>query len=358
MANIEDITYVFDNPTMQILSTDRSTDSGVSGVRPLHPFPDGWYVLELSSALENQQLIEKTWMGREIVVWRDREGAVCVADAFCPHLGSHLGPSVGGMVLDGNLVCPFHGFQYDVTGKCVAARDAPPPRSARLKLYEVAEVNGFIFAYWDNAGRLPEWQLPDVCPDGWEGRVAKRLRLKAHPQTTTENSVDLCHLAHVHGYRDLKQLSPTEIDGPFLSSSYEFRKGILTRGLQRLEMWTAIDVGVWGLGISTVEVHGREPSLEVRLWIMATPVDGDHIDYWLAVDPKGASNWLRILPQFIRHKIIPKVLLNDLVLEVGRDAEIWSRQRYQPRPVLSRADGDLFRFRRYCEQFYGEANAG
>jgi len=24
--------------------------------------------------------------------------------------------------------------------------------------------------------------------------------------------------------------------------------------------------------------------------------------------------------------------------------------------VLSRADGDLFRFRRYCEQFYAEAS--
>ena len=91
----------------------------------------------------------------------------------------------------------------------------------------------------------------------------------------------------MHGYRELKQLEPARIEGPFLSSSYEFRKGILTPGLQRLEIWTAIDVGVWGLGISTVEVHGYEPRMEVRLWIMATPVDGDHIDYSLAVDPKG-----------------------------------------------------------------------
>ena len=339
---------------MQTLASSRSTERPL---RPLHPFPDGWYVLELASDLRKEQLIEKTWMGKEIVVWRDRDGAVCVADAFCPHLGSHLGPSVGGMVRDGKLVCPFHGFEYDVSGKCVGARDAPPPRSARLKLYEVAEVNGYIFAYWDNAGRAPEWHVPDVCPDGWEGRVLKRLRLRAHPQTTTENSVDLCHLAHVHGYRELKQREPTKIEGPFLSSSYEFRKGILTPGLQRLEMWTAIDVGVWGLGISTVEVHGLEPSIEVRLWIMATPVDGDHIDYSLAVDPGDASRWFRMLPAFIRQRVVPKVLLNDLVLEVGRDAEIWSRQLYQPKPVLSRADGDLFRFRRYCEQFYGAEQA-
>ena len=51
------------------------------------------------------------------------------------------------------------------------------------------------------------------------------------------------------------------------------------------------------------------------------------------------------------------LILNDVALEVRKDVEIWSRQRYQPRPVLSRSDGDIFRFRRYCEQFYGESEA-
>lgn len=132
---------------------------------------------------------------------------------------------------------------------------------------------------------------------------------------------------------------------------------MLTLGLRKFEISTAIEVGVWGLGISTVEVHGYKPSFEARLWIMATPVDGNHIDYSLAVDPKDTSNWTRFLPGFLRQWVIPKLILNDLVLEVGRDTEIWSRQLYQPHPVFSRADGDLFRFRRYCEQFYGEAQA-
>ena len=261
------------------------------------------------------------------------------------------------MVRDGNLVCPFHGFQYDISGKCVAARNAPPPRSTRLKSYEVAEVNGFIFAYWDNAGRPPEWQIPDVSPDGWTRRAAKRLRIRAHPQTTTENSVDLGHLAHVHGYRELQQTEPTKIDGPFLSSSCSFTKRMLTPGLQSLEMSIAIEVGVWGLGVSMVEVHGLATSLEARHWIMATPVDGEYIDYWLVVDLMGDSDWLGLLPASIRRKVIPKLILNDLVLEVRKDVEIWSRQRYQPRPALSRSVGDIFRFRRYCDQFYGEAAA-
>ena len=339
------------------MQTPSSGPSRASHVHPLHPFPDGWYFIELGSHLREEQLVEKTWMGREIVVWRDRTGAVCVADAFCPHLGSHLGPSTGGMMRDGNLACPFHGFQYDISGKCVAARDAPPPRSARLKSYEVAEVNGFIFAYWDNAGRPPEWQIPDVSPDGWTRRAAKRLRIRAHPQTTTENSVDLGHLAHVHGYRELKQTEPTKIDGPLSVV-------LLLVHEKNAHAWTTESGDVdrnrswgWGLGVSMVEAHGLATSLEARHWIMATPVDGECVDYWLVVDLMGDSDWLGLLPASIRRKVIPKLILNDLVLEVRKDVQIWSRPRYQPRPALSRSDGDIFRFRRYCEQFYGELQA-
>ena len=197
-------------------------------------------------------------MGREIVAWRDRTGAVCVADAFCPHLGAHLGPENGGCVRDGNLVCPFHGFEYDTTGRCVATPHAPPPKSARLDSYAVQEVNGFVFAYWDRHGREPRWQIPDVSPDGWAGRSIVRRRLRSHPQATTENSVDFGHLSHVHGYGELKQLAPTVIDGPVLRSFYAFRRKMLTRGLRGLHMSVNIEISVFGLGVSLVAVQPRD----------------------------------------------------------------------------------------------------
>ena len=37
------------------------------------------------------KLIQKTWMGMNIVAWCDENGRVCVAEAYCPHLGSDLG---------------------------------------------------------------------------------------------------------------------------------------------------------------------------------------------------------------------------------------------------------------------------
>ena len=143
----------------------------------LDPFPDGWYVIELSSRLPAGRLLEKKWMGHDIVAWRDDGGGVCVADAVCPHLGSSLGAAAGGTLRDGHLVCPFHGFEYDVTGACVATPSGTPPRSARLTSYEVQEVNGFIFAWHHRDGREPWWRVEDVTPAG-ASRAVTVLRVR------------------------------------------------------------------------------------------------------------------------------------------------------------------------------------
>ena len=62
----------------------------------LPAFPEGWYFVIIRASILREKLIEKTWLGEEIVAWCDEAGRVCVADAVCPHLGSYLGPEVGG----------------------------------------------------------------------------------------------------------------------------------------------------------------------------------------------------------------------------------------------------------------------
>ena len=118
----------------------------------LPAFPEGWYFVASRESILREKLIEKKWLGEEIVVWCDEAGRVCVADAVCPHLGSHLGPEVGGQVCNGRLVCPFHGFEFDATGQCVATPNAPAPKAAKLKVYETREILGLVFAWWEAVG--------------------------------------------------------------------------------------------------------------------------------------------------------------------------------------------------------------
>ena len=165
------------------------------------PFPEGWYFVASRKAIQKTRLIRRTWMGENVIAWCDEDGRICVAEAYCPHLGSDLGPAAGGRVRDGRLVCPFHGFEYDATGQCVATPYAPPPRAARLRVFETQEIAGLIFAWWGIDRREPQWHLPTDLSDqtGWSGFSICTLRFPGHPQETTENSVDLGHQRYVHG---------------------------------------------------------------------------------------------------------------------------------------------------------------
>ena len=58
------------------------------------------------------------------MLWRDGDGHHHLADAWCPHLGAHLGH--GGRVKDGCLICPFHEWSYDTAGRNVDIPYAEP----------------------------------------------------------------------------------------------------------------------------------------------------------------------------------------------------------------------------------------
>ena len=124
------------------------------------------------------------------------------------------------------LVCPFHGYEYDASGQCVATPYADPPRTAKLRVFETQEIAGLIFAWWGIGGREPQWSLHPDPPvqAGWSDQEIKTLRFPGHPQETTENSVDMAHFRYAHGYGDVGRSEPVAMDGPYLESRFEFRR--------------------------------------------------------------------------------------------------------------------------------------
>ena len=324
------------------------------------PFPEGWYFIASRAAIEKAGLIEKTWMGEDIVAWVDEDGAVCVAEGFCPHLGSYLGPEAGGRVCAGRLVCPFHGFEFDTTGQCVDTPFAPPPRSARLRVFETQEIGGLIFAWWGLEGRTPQWRLPEdtLDQDGWSGLHIQKLRFPGHPQETTENSVDIAHLRYIHGYDNVDRTHPVGVDGHLLVSRWDFRSVRKIARFGRLTLDFSAHARIFGLGYSYVEVREHSIPLDMRLWILATPVDGTLIDLWMVsqarpvASPKRRVAGLSFLPPRWRAPITNRFMASYERADVLQDTVIWGRKQYQSRPRLNRADGEIALFRDYCAQFY------
>lgn len=108
-----------------------------------------WQPAALSEELAgNRPVVPVTLLGERLVLFRDDNGALGLIDRHCPHRGADL---CFGLLQDGGLRCPFHGWLFDVNGQCL--EQPAEPEGSRLfektkaASYPVMEKNGVIFAY-------------------------------------------------------------------------------------------------------------------------------------------------------------------------------------------------------------------
>jgi hypothetical protein len=229
-----------------------------------------------------------------------------------------------------------------------------------LRVFEAREIAGLIFAWWGFEGREPQWSLPEETPDqgGWSDLEIRTLRFAGHPQETTENSVDVAHLRFIHGYDNVERTYPVTVDGPLLVSRWDFRSVRKVAGVATLALDLSAHASIYGLGYSFVEVRERSIPMDLRMWILATPVDGTHIDLALASQvreirsPKRWITGMGFLPRRFRASAMNKFMARYQTKDVRDDVVIWSRKQYVDAPRLCRSDGEIMTFRAYCAQFY------
>ncbi len=98
----------------------------------------------------------------------------------------------------------------------------------------------------------------------------------------------------------------------------------------------------------------------MRLWVLATPVDGSLIDLSLVSqvrEIRKPGRWiagLGFLPLKLRAPIMNRFIASQQYRDVQQDVVIWSRKQFRSRPLLCRSDGEIMPFRCYCAQFYPE----
>ena len=306
--------------------------------QPYRTMPSGWYCVAFSGELPPGRVLPRRYFGRDLVLWRTASGLARLADAWCPHLGAHLGH--GGRVEGELLRCPFHGFQFDSRGACAATpygHKAPP--GARLGTWEVREMHGVVLAWFDPGGAAPGWEVADQETAGWSRLAHGGLTLRSHPQETSENSVDFGHFSEIHGFRRAAITRPLAIRGPLLTIGYT----VETRGME-----VAFDIEVHGLGYSRVE--GRLPRLgvEMRHLVLATPIDEEHVELRLASRVRRLR-FPGLTPLALR------AVFSSLCREVRQDSAVWRHKRFLERPALAEGDGPIPAYRRWCRQFYGGA---
>ena len=301
--------------------------------------PNGWFCVAWSKDLVPGDVQPIHYFGRDLVLFRTREGHARVLDAHCPHLGAHIGH--GGRVVGETVRCPFHGWQYDgESGACakIPYCDKIPPK-ARMRAWPVLERNRMIFVWHHAESEPPAWDIP-VVPElqdpAWTDPRYFELNVPVHMQDMAENNCDPVHFEFVHG---MVETPAGDIefgeDGRFFrisnTAERETPMGTFTTELER---------DSWQLGVTTVRTKGI-PEAGLMMFSSTSPIDSGNT----------CSRWVFTVTRNLVD-IAGEDWIEAMSTGVLQDMKIWTNKVYRPAPVFCEEDTYLIHFRRWARQFY------
>jgi len=305
------------------------------------PYPDGWFRVAYSDEIKPGEVKPLLLLGKDLVLFRTESGTPSVLDAFCPHLGAHLGH--GGKVTGELLECPFHAWKIDARGDVaeVPYASKAPPR-AKTTCHQVIEHSGMIFLWHHHEGKAPTFELPKIS-EFYDEKYTPfrefRLKLKTHIQETAENGVDTAHLHVVHEVID--PVASAESAGTRLKVHVDMKANMMN-GAGVIP--GTIDMEYFGLGVTTARVDMGV--VKYLFLTTVTPIDDEYVDARFVVSMKKKGG-----PEVT--KLILDRIMEDEEKQVRRDIPIWENKSFPNPPLLCDGDGPVGMFRKWAKQFYG-----
>ncbi|MGE2692031.1 Rieske 2Fe-2S domain-containing protein [Mycolicibacterium pulveris] len=327
---------------------------------PLSMKPTGWFQVAWSAEIQPGQVRPMKYFDREMIGWRTASGEPVVMDAYCEHLGAHLG--YGGHVEGEVIQCPFHGWQWNTEGRNVCIPyESRPNRGRRIRSYPVVERNESIYIWHDIEGRAPFFDAPDVFASFADGSSADdyypqmtlfREGLELHPQYVLENGVDFAHFKYVHKTPIVPVFTRHDFDQPvsFVDFTITF-EGDENQSIDDVK--SGVEAINGGLGIAVTKSWGM---VDNRTISAVTPVDERTSDVRFMVyigrptspvnNPERAADKARQFGE-------------EVIRQFTQDIHIWSHQRYSDPPALAGSEYEGFTaIRRWATQFYPDGLGG
>ena len=238
-------------------------------------------------------------LGEDLIVFRDKEARYGLLGRACPHRGTDL---AFGRLEDGGLRCAFHGWLFDVNGKCLETPAEPEGsnmcRTIRQKAYPVVERSGILFTYM-GPGEPPEFPHFDCFVAPTTHTFAFKGMIDCNWLQSLEVGIDPVHTSFLHrffhdedpkqGYGKPFRDASTDSEMPTTRIMREFRR-------PRIEVeQTDFGFRIFTLRrISTESMHVRLTNLlfpnafvipmsrEMTITQWHVPID-DYRHYWYAI---------------------------------------------------------------------------
>jgi phenylpropionate dioxygenase-like ring-hydroxylating dioxygenase large terminal subunit len=295
--------------------------------------PDRWYVVLFSSDVKRGKLLGVTRLGEKLVFARDDRGKVfCLRDR-CAHRGAAL--SLGRLVGE-RVACPFHGFQYDSSGRGVLipanGREAPVPERFRVVPYPVHEERGFVWIWWGEnpPADLDKPEFFDDIDDSFSS-LAMVDPWKAHYSRAIENQLDVVHLPFVH-HNTIGRGNKTLVNGPV--SIWKTPDHLV------VHVYNEVDEGQVPLGQKDIAPPYTDFHIELifpNLWQNWISASMRIVVAFVPVDEGHTLMYLRFYQKFLRLPLVRDfanrffMIFNRIILH--QDRRVVETQTLGPSPV-------------------------
>jgi len=224
-------------------------------------------------------------LGENLIMFRDTSGRIGLLANSCPHRGASL---FYGRNEDDGLRCVYHGWKFDVTGRCVDMPSEPDESNfkdkVRQRAYPCVERAGMIWVYMgprDTPPPLPAFEWAGL-PEG-QFCVTPFLR-ECNWMQALEGDIDTSHLYFLHGRlnpEDSPALGVWHSDKhPHLEVVHTDYGIVYGASRDEDEHTTYWRITQFGFPIFTLFPANDDGSVPGHMW---TPLDDSHTMVWTVI---------------------------------------------------------------------------
>lgn len=210
-----------------------------------------WYLICPSKDL-TQKIISKKILGEDIFIYRAKNGEATALEDRCCHRNVKLSL---GYLNENNVVCGYHGWEYDCNGSCVLIPSQLPgtkiPPKAVIKKYPIKEFNNWVWVFVGDEEKSKIINPPNILEmNDWDFTYKEHV-FEADLESAAESLIDPYHIKYTHK-DSIKQLL-----GQINEFPAEFKINILDDGIEGKYFRSNT------ANASEKMYFGKEPELEV-----------------------------------------------------------------------------------------------
>ncbi|HEX5369445.1 MAG TPA: Rieske 2Fe-2S domain-containing protein [Dehalococcoidia bacterium] len=232
--------------------------------------------------------VEVRLLGEDLVAFRQTDGRVGIVEWRCPHRSASL---FWGRNEEQGLRCVYHGWKFDIDGRCVDMPSEPEASNFKEKVsiraYPTVEAGGVVWAYMGPRGMAPppplfEWtQAPETH------RGMTKVLQDANWLQALEGGIDTVHSNFLHYGRPPAGADATMTIGSTRQRATGFSKAALVEvvptdyGFTYAGLRALPDGGYFARGYHWImpwyqlrgyTVDAEKPTVSGHMWV---PVDDE-----------------------------------------------------------------------------------